>query len=163
VNKSKFYGLKDGKFYVSSNGGAAFTASAATGLPKSNATFRVVAGREGDIWLAGGSTDDVYGLWHSTDSGATFEKAAHVEQADVVGFGKAAPGKTYPALYVNAKVDGVRGLFRSDDSGSTFVRINDAMHQYGAANTVITGDPNLYGRVYLGTNGRGIVYGDIRE
>jgi hypothetical protein len=162
VNKSKFYGFKDGKFYVTTNGGAAFVASAATGLPKSNVKFRVVAGIEGDIWLAGGSTDDVYGLWHSTDSGASFAKLGNVEQADVVGFGKAAASKTYPAIYVNAKIDGVRGLFRSDDGGVTFLRINDNQHQYGSANTVIIGDPNVYGRVYLGTNGRGVIYGDPR-
>jgi hypothetical protein len=124
--------------------------------------FKAISGIEGDVWLAGGSTDDVYGLWHSTDSGASFQKLADVEQADVVGFGKATPGKTYPAIYVNAKVSGVRGIFRSDDAGATFVRINDNQHQFGSANSAITGDPNLYGRVYLGTNGRGVVFGDIR-
>jgi xyloglucan-specific exo-beta-1,4-glucanase len=163
VNKAKFYGFKDGTFYVSTNGGSSFVASVAAGLPKSNVQFRAISGIEGDVWLAGGTTDDVYGLWHSTDSGASFHKLAEVDQADVVGFGKAPPGKTYPAIYVNAKVNGVRGLFRSDDAGATFVRINDNQHQFGAADGAITGDPNLYGRVYLGTNGRGVVYGDPRN
>ncbi len=31
-----------------------------------------VPGREGDIWLAGGGSWTSYGLWRSTDSGATF-------------------------------------------------------------------------------------------
>jgi hypothetical protein len=98
-------------------------------------------------------------LWHSTDSGATFTKLANVQEADGVGFGKAAPGRSYMALYVIARIDGVRGFFRSDDEGASWVRVNDAQHQYARV-TTITGDPRLYGRVYVGTNGRGIVYGD---
>jgi xyloglucan-specific exo-beta-1,4-glucanase len=163
VNKAKFYGFKDGVFYVSSDGGAFFAASAATGLPKGTVRFKAVPGIEADIWLAGGSAEDVYGLWHSKDSGATFEKLASVEETDVIGFGKAAPGQSYPAIYVNARIGGVRGLFRSDDGGASFVHINADRNKYGAANTALTGDPNVYGRVYLGTNGRGVVYGDIRR
>ncbi|HEU4328663.1 MAG TPA: cellulose-binding domain-containing protein, partial [Roseiflexaceae bacterium] len=58
-------------------------------------------------------------------------------------------------------VDNVAGFFRSDDAGASWVRINDDQHQYASTNTAITGDPRIYGRVYIGTNGYGIVYGDI--
>jgi len=160
VNKRKFYGWKDGAFYASDDGGATFTETGATGLPKSSAKLKAVPGIEGDLWLAGGSPDDVYGLWHSTDGGASFTKLDGVEQADVVGFGKAADGASYPTLYVNAKIGGVRGFFRSTDAGQTWTRINDDRNQYGVANTAITGDPERFGRVFIGTNGRGVVMGE---
>ena len=51
------------------------------------------------------------------------------------------------------------GFFRSDDAGSTWQRINDDRHQFGFTGQ-ITGDPRTYGRVYVGTGGRGILYGD---
>jgi photosystem II stability/assembly factor-like uncharacterized protein len=162
VNPNKFYAYSDGSFYVSIDGGTTFTNTGATGLPKSAANFKAIPGIEGDIWLAGGSdTEGVYGLWHSTDSGKTFTKLSNVEKADVIGFGKAAPGQNYMALYTSAQIDGVRGIFRSDDEGKNWIRINDDNHQYGATGFAITGDPRIYGRVYLGTNGRGVVYGDI--
>jgi hypothetical protein len=65
------------------------------------------------------------------------------------------------ALYIPAQIGGVRGLYRSIDAGATWVRINDDQHQWGrAGEAAITGDPRIYGRVYVGTNGRGIIYGD---
>ncbi|KAA8754576.1 X2-like carbohydrate binding domain-containing protein [Paenibacillus sp. UASWS1643] len=161
VNPNKFYGFAGGKIYVSVNGGATFTASPATGLPmEGNADLDAVPGVEGELWFAGGSEEEgPYGLWHSTDSGATFTKLANVEEADSIGFGKAAPGQSVVALYTVAQIDGTRGFFRSDDGGANWVRINDDQHQYARV-TTITGDPRLYGRVYLGTNGRGILYAD---
>jgi xyloglucan-specific exo-beta-1,4-glucanase len=157
VNPKKFYGLGQNKFWVSTDGGATFTASAATGLPASG-NVKAVAGHEGDIWVAGGASN---GLWHSTDSGATFTKLSSLTGADVVGFGMAAPGQSYPAIYISGIVSSVHGIFRSDDGGATWIRINDDQHQYGSTNSTITGDPRIYGRVYFGTNGQGIVYGDI--
>jgi hypothetical protein len=38
--------------------------------------------------------------------------------------------------------------------------ISDTSHQYGDV-TVIQGDPRVYGRLYVGTNGRGVLYADI--
>ncbi|GAA2249509.1 xyloglucanase [Streptomyces ruber] len=164
VDPRTFYGFKSGKFYVSTDGGATFTASAATGLPSGDSVrFKALPGAKGDIWLAGGAPDGAYGLWHSTDGGASFSKLPNVEQADTVGFGKAAPGASYQTLYTSAKIGGVRGIFRSTDQGATWTRINDDAHQWGWTGAAITGDPRVYGRVYVATNGRGIVYGDTSD
>ena len=155
VNAAKFYTVSGGTFYVSTNGAASFTATA-TALPTDATFVATVAGREGDIWVAGAGS----GLYHSTDSGATFTKLSTVAKAETIGFGKAAPGKTYQALYLSGTVDGVRGIFRSDDTGATWVRINDDAHQYGWTGKAITGDPRVYGRVYVATNGRGVMVAD---
>jgi photosystem II stability/assembly factor-like uncharacterized protein len=165
VNPNKFYAFANGAFYVSVNGGASFNATLTTGLPSQTSigNIKAVPGREGDVWLAGGAVwDNVYGLWHSTDSGLSFAILANVQEADNVGFGKAAPGQNYPAIYIPARVGGVRGVYRSDDGGATWLRINDDQHQWGVAGTAaITGDLRVYGRVYLSTNGRGVIYGDL--
>lgn len=164
VDAKTFYGFKSGKFYVSSDGGATFTASAATGLPAGDSVrFKALPGTKGDVWLAGGASDGAYGLWHSTDSGATFSKLAGVEQADTIGFGKAATGASYQALYTSAKIGGVRGIFRSTDKGASWTRLNDDAHQWGWTGGAITGDPRVYGRVYVSTNGRGVIYGDTSD
>ncbi|MFE5394630.1 cellulose binding domain-containing protein [Streptomyces sp. NPDC056568] len=161
VDPKTFYGFKSGKFYVSKDGGATFAASAATGLPTGDSVrFKALPGRAGDVWLAGGAPDGPYGLWHSTDGGATFAELPNVEAADTVGFGKAAPGASYQTLFTSAKIGGVRGIFRSTDRGATWTRVNDDAHQWGWTGAAITGDPRVYGRVYVATNGRGVVYGD---
>ncbi|MGW0761076.1 cellulose binding domain-containing protein [Streptomyces sp. NPDC002814] len=164
VDPKTFYGFKSGKFYVSTDGGATFSASAATGLPSGDTVrFKALPGTKGDVWLAGGASDGAYGLWHSTDSGATFTKLSGIDQADTIGFGKAAPGATYQTLYTSAKIGGVRGIFRSTDKGASWTRVNDDAHQWGWTGAAITGDPRVYGRVYVATNGRGVIYGDTTD
>ncbi|MFJ9114564.1 cellulose binding domain-containing protein [Streptomyces sp. NPDC102394] len=164
MDPKTFYGFKSGKFYVSSDGGATFTASSASGLPSGDSVrFKALPGTKGDVWLAGGASDGAYGLWHSTDGGASFTRLPNVEQADTIGFGKAAPGAAYQTLYTSAKIGGVRGIFRSTDQGATWTRINDDAHQWGWTGGAITGDPRVYGRVYVSTNGRGVVYGDTSD
>jgi xyloglucan-specific exo-beta-1,4-glucanase len=160
VNPKKFYGYGQGKFWRSTDGGATFTSTSTSGLPQINGSvvIKAMPGHEGDIWIAGGAS----GIWHSTDSGTTFIKLSNVTGADSIGFGMAAPGQNYMALYAIALIDGIHGIFRSDDQGKTWIRINDDQHQYGST-CCITGDPRLYGRVYFGTNGLGIIYGDISQ
>jgi xyloglucan-specific exo-beta-1,4-glucanase len=157
ANPAKFYGFANGTFYVSTDGGATFVASSAVLPSIGSAYFKAVPGHEGDVWLAAGSS----GLWHSINSGNSFTQTSQVASADNIGFGMPAPQQKYVALYSSANVAGVAGIYRSDDGGKTWVRINDNKHQYASISASITGDPRVYGRVYVTTNGRGIIYGDI--
>ncbi|MFD3517351.1 RICIN domain-containing protein [Streptomyces sp. NPDC058657] len=150
-----FYALSGGTLHASTDGGATFTARA-TGLP--GGRLAAVPGAAGDLWIAGGDG----GLRHSTDGGRTFTTLKTVKSASALGFGKAAPGADYQALYMIGTVEGVTGVFRSTDRGATWIRVNDDAHQWGSIGAVgvVTGDPDTFGRVYIGTNGRGLQYGD---
>jgi hypothetical protein len=74
----------------------------------------------------------------------------------------AAAGQNYPALFLSGTINGLEALYRSDNAGMTWTRINDDEHQYGGMD-LVTGDPRVFGRVYFGTEGRGIIYGDIAK
>lgn len=150
-----FYSLSGGTLYASTDRGATFTARAGN-LPSGRLT--AVPGIAGDLWISGGGK----GLLHSTDGGRTFTTLGSVQSASALGFGKAASGASYQALYLIGTVKDVTGVFRSTDKGATWLRINDDAHQWGAIGSlgIITGDPDTYGRVYIGTNGRGLQYGD---
>jgi photosystem II stability/assembly factor-like uncharacterized protein len=169
VNPKTFYvmALFDGKLFVSTDGGASFIEQTLTlpdGLPQRGGNrgdsrggqdrLYAAPGREGDLWLAAFN-----GLYHSIDAGKIFARLDGVKEIHAFGFGKEPPGKDYSALYLVGVVDGVRGVFRSDDIAKTWVRINDDQHQWGLV-LHVTGDPKKYGRVYVGTHGRGTIYGD---
>jgi len=169
VNPSKFYAISlfEGKLFVSTDKGSSFTEQALElpgGLPKREGNRgdnrggqdRIYAtpDLEGDLWIAAFD-----GLYHSSDAGKTFIKTSGVDEIHAFGFGKGAPNANYSALYLIGNVNGVRGIYRSDDKSQSWVRINDEQHQWGLL-LHITGDPKKYGRVYVGTHGRGTVYGD---
>ena len=162
--------------YVSVDGGHNFVqASAPTDYAIS---LSVSPAAEGDLWLT-----SYNGLFHSTDAGMTFQQVSGVQPSYQLGFGAHAPGYKYPAIYMVGQVTGDSScsqqspgddsevityltslssqcVYRSIDAGKTFVRINDFSHQYGSSR-VISGDARVFGRVYIGTSGRGIVQGDI--
>lgn len=166
-NGKKFYSLDTGNAALleSTDAGATFTSQPMAGLPTGvgvrggngggGAKLWATPGFEGDLWVVTGRR-----LYHSTDGGKHFTEAANSAVVYTIGFGKAPPGKNYPALFMTGNVDSTAGIFRSDDAGASWVRINDEQHQYGNYPTVVIGDPRIYGRVYIGTNGRGILYAD---
>ena len=169
VNPKRFYAMDlfDGKFFISTNGGANFSEQSLNlpgGLPQRSENRgdsrggqdRIYAapGKEGDLWIAAFD-----GLYHSTDTGKTFSKLDGAQEIHAFGFGKGAPGVNYSSLYLIGIVNGVRGILRSDDRAQNWVRINDDQHQWGLL-LQVSGDPKVYGRVYVGTHGRGILYGD---
>ena len=162
VTSGVFYAFDPGTGTVlkSTDGGASFSA-AASGLPAgvgaeesgSAPQLHTVPGRAGDLWLASGSG----ALYHSTDGGTSFGLVSSVTTVATLGFGQAAPGAHYPAIYLTGLVGGVQGVFRSTDEGTSWIRVNDDQHQYAWIGQTITGDPHVFGLFYLGTNGRGIL------
>ena len=168
VDPTAFYALdfRTGRLFTSSDGGATFTASAVKGLPASIAedepTWRegpwplvATLGKPHDLWLVSRS-----GLYHSSDGGNVFARADSALQVDQISFGKAAEGTDYPSIFAIGTMGGIRAIWRSDDLGSSWMRVNDDQHQYGTRYRCIAGDPRIFGRVYVGTDGRGVLYGE---
>jgi hypothetical protein len=164
VTPRTFYSYNGGAaFSTGSSGGIAFSAVNAAPLPfngscNGSGCGVIVANfaKAGDLWLPLGSN----GLFHSPDSGVTWTKIAGVSWANSVAVGASAPGRSVPTLYLYGTASGVIGIYRSDNGGVTWNRINDDQHQYGGP-TLIAADSRIFGRVYLGMNGRGIIYGDL--
>jgi hypothetical protein len=158
VTPSTFYAGGSGKtMSVSTDGGRTFSAVAT----QSSGRPRPVFGVAGDVWVATGA-----GLLRSQDAGATYASVPGVNGATAVGFGAPVmPGQTYPSVYLAGSAVAAGnaiyawGIYRSDDGGATWQHLDDPQHQFGSVN-VLAGDPRQPGRVYLGTGGRGIVYGD---
>jgi photosystem II stability/assembly factor-like uncharacterized protein len=163
VNPSKIYAYDSntGRMWVSNNAGESFEQKGGEFMFVKKWTVddcmaAAVPGFEGHVWV----TADTSGLFRTEDAGGSVIKVKGVDEAYRMGFGMAAPGSTYPAVFIAGKVGGVYGFFRSDDAGATWVRINDDRHQYGWIHCII-GDPRVYGRCYVSAEGRGVFYGDV--
>jgi xyloglucan-specific exo-beta-1,4-glucanase len=117
-----------------------------------------VPGTAGALWLLVGAD-----LYRSTDYGARWQRATSGIEITRFGLGKAAPGAAWPALYAIAREAETTGVFRSLDGGAHWRRINDDAHQWGRRLRMVSGDPRRFGRVYVATDGRGIMYGDPKE
>ncbi len=155
VNPNVFYAYAENTFYVSEDGGQSFEI-VKTDLETYSSKIKAVPGKEGHVWIPGSTT----GLSYTTDGGKTITKVDGITRCDVIGFGKAKDGEDYLAIYICGETDGLYAVYRSDDMAKSWLRVNDDQHQYGSINYAITGDLRVYGRVFVGTNGRGVVYGE---
>jgi xyloglucan-specific exo-beta-1,4-glucanase len=169
VDPNRFYALDfvKGMILASGDGGASFAALGTTGLAvdphadwptRREAQWPLIAtpGIAGDLWFRTGAGR----LLHSADGGRSFREVVTYMNIEALGFGKAPTASTYPALFSFGWKGQARGVWRSDDIGRSWTRINDDAHQYGRRFRSICGDPRIFGRVYLGTDGRGLFYGD---
>jgi hypothetical protein len=149
---------------VSHDGGAKFTPIETKGLPdslrgdkpysrESASALMATPSMRGDLWYrTNGAT-----LFHSRDGGASFAKVG--EGIEAIGFGKGI--NDYPTLFAIAWYGQVRAVWLSLDQGTHWLRVNDDSHEFGRRFRCVSGDPRVFGRVYLGTDGRGIQIGDV--
>ncbi|MGN6376232.1 MAG: WD40/YVTN/BNR-like repeat-containing protein [Sphingomonas sp.] len=168
VDPARFYAIDfaTSRMMRSDDGGGLFHAVAGRGLPadlsSAHVTWReaqnplkATADRAGALWLL---LDGA--LYRSTDFGDDWVLATRDIRIRYYGLGKGAPGSAWPAIYAIGDRDGLTAVWRSVDGGGTWKRINDDRHQWGLRFRAIIGDPKQFGRVYIGTDGRGIIYGD---
>jgi hypothetical protein len=171
VDPKLFYAidLEKRTVLLSDDGAATFSSLDTYGLPRDTAAdwptwpgaawpLMATPGRTRDLWLRVRSR-----LYHSDDGGASFKGVQINMGIEALAFGKPPPGSDYPALFAIAWKDQLRAIWRSDDAGKSWIRINDDAHEYGRRFRCIAGDPRLFARVYLGTDGRGIIYGDVEK
>lgn len=111
-------------------------------------------GKEGDLWFISKT-----GLYHRAGGGAPFARVMSDLHVEMLSFGKAQRGSDYPALFAIGTQGDRRAIWRSDVAGKNWLLLNDDQHQWGRRFRCISGDPRVFGRVYVGTDGRGILYG----
>lgn len=166
VQANTFYiwDRRDGRFYRSNDGGATWkhtaTLPAQPGAHFDRHTVRAAPGLKGEVWIAA----DNGGLFRSIDGGENWTKLNGIEKAWAFGWGAPLAPNAPPIAYLLGRVasSGIKevAMYRSLDKGATWQLINDPQTQGWGQATVVNGDRQTPGRVYVGTNGRGIFYGD---
>lgn len=151
---SRFYLYHAGRIHRSGDGGLTWEPAASVPDVQKH-TLEAAPGRPGEVWLA----TDRAGLFRSQDAGATFTRVPGVDRAYLFSFGRNRPGYRDPAIFVYGTVAGAHGIFRSDDLGRSWVQIDVAEPAVGNDPTVMEGDRQVHGRVYISTFGNSIFYG----
>jgi hypothetical protein len=172
VSANTFYLYYPGQgVFQTTNGGASWTnvhpgyIESNSALAGFNYSIMSVPGNAGNLFYTGGpqsggtSTSAVnQPFYRSTNGGATWTAVANVLAVSAFGFGAAATGQSYPAIYIIGYVNNSYGIWQSVDNAQTWTNIGT----YPLGNLVqmccISGDPNNYGAVYVGFSGGGYAY-----
>lgn len=161
INGKKFYVVMPGKFFVSEDGGESFALVNDKQIPHQAGVpaFYLASSpyREGEIWMSTGAS----GLFRSTDSGKNFEKAGDFTSSKCVAIGPALKGDI-PVVYVFGQLEGVWGVYWSRDNARSWERINDDRMQLSNNPRQMAADRKHPGRIYIGTGGNGIIYGEYK-
>jgi len=124
------------------------------------AKLRAVPGKAGHLFFTSATVAADTRLRRSTDGGKTWTTLDTVTRVDDVAFGKAAAGASYPAIYISGQVGGAYGVWRSTDNAASWQQL--AGFPVGTLDQVtsMAADPDVFGRVYLGYQGSGWIWGE---
>ncbi|MBQ5933200.1 MAG: endoglucanase [Lachnospiraceae bacterium] len=126
--------------------------------------IRCESGRRGVIYMALGKN----GLWKLQYNKYTgtldLNRLTNENECCFrIGLGIIHPGVDFlsenKALYINGVIEGEYGFYRSFNDGKTWERINTDKQMFGEINS-IDADKRVFGRFFLGTANRGLIYGE---
>jgi hypothetical protein len=178
VDPELFYGFgRHFEFYVSTDGGANFhQKKLPVDAPKADfsiidtANITEVRGdsRASGIFYLALREHGLYSLnYDRTADRVLLQKLSR--DGDIfyrMGLGVKSPGEDYvtgeKAIYTAATIDGTYGFYRTVDEGKTFIRLNTDAQMFGEINS-IEGDSRTYGRFYIATGSRGVLYGEPKK
>jgi uncharacterized protein (TIGR03437 family) len=166
-NGKTFYYWDNTSFYYSADGGATWTASAASGFPTYIVSVTIASNPAvyGDVWMAfARNSGDVNGhpLYHSADGGKTFQTVAGVDICDKIAFGLGNTPQT-PFIYILGRIAGATrdAMYKSEDGGQSWIRITNPDTQAMLNVAQMEGDMRTSNLLYLAVAGRGIWYGTL--
>ena len=162
--------------FASTNSGANWTlrnSGTISGI-KYNDALKAVPGQSGVFYYSGGNAgggSTGFHLWKITKTTNECDTATDVNSSitNIYGFGYGAPlpgGNGFPTIYFYGEYNSVLGLYEIDNGGTTPTLINvPSSAQTWPNNSVdfvkdVSGDMNVYGRIYVGFNGSGAAYID---
>ena len=156
ANNTVFYAGSGAQFFVSTDTGTTFVNSTATlGAATAINDIEVNPTLAGDVWV---STD--VGIFHSTDFGTTFEKTSGEGVTDVYAIALGKGANEYWNVYGFMTSGNSTGLHLSTDVGVTWTNIQGE-RGFGTVNTTpLAANKATPGLVFVGTNGRGVFYGE---
>jgi hypothetical protein len=147
-----------GTVYRSTDGGATW-ATLVTGVGTANGyKLLSVPGMAGKIWYLDQNWNVAAHFKYWT--GSVMTNVPGITTAVDFAFGKAAPGRTNPVVYVR-KANGSYWASVDATAGATFTWVQVDAPAVNCQPTVMEGDRQRYGRLYVGTGGRGLFYADV--
>lgn len=143
----KFYGVIQ----------TAFSGGKGSTIQYWQSNFKFIPGKTGELLYADRQGHAENYLWYSIDDGETWaDMHPSVRNVTGFGFGKAAPGQNYPAVYMTATVNGVSGVYVSLDwFATTPVLLARRPLGHIGAMTYVGGDMNVFGDFYIALNTQG--------
>ncbi len=155
-NPDVVYAYTNGNLYISRDRGVTFKSSPLF-IPE-GCTLTPSPEKEGDLWLA----TAFGGVFLVTNYGEGELIRKNMQGADLLAVGAPEKEGGPMTLYAIGTNNEVYGIWRSTDSGESWQRINDDDHQFGAIGTSLAADQRVFGQVYFGSNGRGILMGRLK-
>jgi photosystem II stability/assembly factor-like uncharacterized protein len=159
--------------YRSVDGGATWSLVSASAFDGGNmywqAKLRSVPGRAGHLFLTAGQAGGVGAshpadthLWRTKDGGTTWARVPGMAEPYDVAIGKAAPGGSYPSIYVVGWYRNAYGIWRSTDDAATWTNIGPFPFDSLDEIVVIAASQDVFGEVYVAFQGSGWGVGRVR-